>query len=56
MKIAINFRSSKDFDPKQVMHLKSDNIEDITYDNANEIWKNILNHFYQDINLVKKQQ
>ena len=34
--IAINFISSKDADEEQVMHSKSDNIESITYDNAND--------------------
>ena len=35
--IAINFISSKDVDEEQVMHLKKDNIEFTTYDNANDI-------------------
>ena len=35
--IAINFISSKDVDEKRVMHLKSDNIEFMPYDNANEV-------------------
>ena len=34
---AINFISSKDADEDQVMHLKSDNIEFMTYGNANNI-------------------
>ena len=33
--IAINFISSKDIDEEQVMHSKSDNIEVMTYHNAN---------------------
>ena len=35
--IAINFISSKDVDEEHVMHLKSSNIEFISYDNANEV-------------------
>ena len=35
--IAINFISSKDVDEEQVMHSKKDNIEFMTYDNANDI-------------------
>ena len=35
--IAINFISSKDFDEKCVMHSKSDNIEFMSFDNANEV-------------------
>ena len=44
--IAINFTSSKDNDEEQVKHLKSDNIEVMTYDNANEFIKEIFeSHF-----------
>ena len=35
--IEINFISSKDVDEKRVMHSKSDNIEIMPYDNANEV-------------------
>ena len=35
--IAINFISSKDADEEQVMHLESNNIEFMTYGNANNI-------------------
>ena len=35
--IAINFISSKDADEEQVMHLESNNIELMTYGNANNI-------------------
>ena len=35
--IAIYFISSKDADEEQVMHSKSDNIQFMTYDNANDI-------------------
>ena len=34
--IAVNFISSKYTNEEQVMHLKSDNIEVVTYDNRNE--------------------
>ena len=35
--IPINFISSKDNNEEQVMHLKSDNIEVMTYDKATEV-------------------
>ena len=35
--IAINFISSKDVDEENIMHSKSDNIEFMLYDNANEV-------------------
>ena len=35
--IAINFIFSEDADKKQVMHSKSDSVEFITYDNADDI-------------------
>ena len=35
--IAINFISSKDVNEGRVMHLKSNNIEFMLYDNANEV-------------------
>ena len=36
--VAINFISSKDLEEKErVMHSKSDNIEFMSYDNANEV-------------------
>ena len=40
--IAINFISSKDIDEEQVMHRKSDNIEVMTYHNANEVIEDIF--------------
>ena len=40
--IAINFISSKDNNEEQVMHLKSDNIEVMTYDNSNEVIEEIF--------------
>ena len=38
----INFTSSKDSDEEQVMHKKSDNIEVMIYDNANEVIEEIF--------------
>ena len=38
------------------MHSKSDNIEVITYDNANKVIEEILNHFFQDTKLIWKDQ
>ena len=40
--IAINFISPKDTNKELVMHSKSDNIELISYDNANEIIEEIF--------------
>ena len=40
--IAINVISSTYTDKEQVMHLKSDNIEVMTYDNANEVNEEIF--------------
>ena len=40
--IAINFISSKDLDGKHTMHSKSDNIELMSYDNANEVVNEIF--------------
>ena len=50
--IVINFISSKDDDEEYVMHLKSNNIEFMSYDNANEVVMNFSSHFFQDTNLV----
>ena len=52
--IEINFICSKDNDEEQVMHRKSDSIEVMTYDNVNEVIKEIfeslalshLSHFF----------
>ena len=38
------------------MHSKSDNIEVMTYDNANKVIEEILNHFFQDTKLIWKDQ
>ena len=35
--IAISFISSKDVEQESLMHLKSENIEFIVYDNTNEV-------------------
>ena len=40
--ITINFISSKDVDEKRVMHSKSNNIEFMSYDNANEVVNEIF--------------
>ena len=40
--LASNFISFKDTDEEHVMHSKSDNIEVTTYDNANEVIKEIF--------------
>ena len=40
--IAIKFSSSKNTDEEQVMHSKSDNIEVMTYDNANKVIEEIF--------------
>ena len=37
LKIAINFISCEEKDQEHVMHSKSDNIEFMTYDNANDV-------------------
>ena len=50
--IAINFISSKDDEEEYVMHLKNNNIEFMSYDNANEVVMNFSSHFFQDTNLV----
>ena len=43
--IAINFTFSKGVDEERVMHLKSDNIELILYDNASEV----VNKFFESL-------
>ena len=43
--IAINFIFSKGVDEERVMHLKSDNIELILYDNASEV----VNEFFESL-------
>ena len=48
----INFISSKDTNKEQVMHSKSDNIEVMTYDNANEFIRETFDWFFQDTKLI----
>ena len=43
--IVINFISSKDVDEERVMHSKSNNIEFMLYDNANEVVNEIFQSF-----------
>ena len=50
--IAINFISSKDVDEEHAMHSKSDNIEFISYGNANELLMDFSSQFFQDSKLV----
>ena len=40
--MSINSIFAKDTDQEQMMHLKSDNIEVITYDDVNEVTKEIF--------------
>ena len=40
--MSINSIFAKDTDQEQIMHLKSDNIEVITYDDVNEVTKEIF--------------
>ena len=42
LKIAINFISSKDVEEERVMHSKSNNIEFMLYENANEVFDKIF--------------
>ena len=45
-----------DVDEEHVMHLESDNIEVMPYDNANEVVHKLFEHFFQDTKLVSKHQ
>ena len=38
------------------MHLESDNIEVMPYDNANDVVHKLFEHFFQDTKLVSKHQ
>ena len=42
MTITINFISSKNTDEERVMHSKSDKIECVIYDNADEVMKDLF--------------
>ena len=44
--IAIGFNSSKDNDEERVMHSKSNNIEFMTYDNADEVFGELLESLF----------
>ena len=44
--IAINFVSSKDTDDEQVMHSGNNNVEVMTYDNANEVIEEIFESLF----------
>ena len=48
---AISCISFKDTSEECIMYLKSDNIEIMINDKADEIFKNFLNHFFIDIRL-----
>ena len=50
--IAINFISSKDADEEQVMHLESNNIEFMTYGNANNIVDELFESLFWDTKSV----
>ena len=50
--IAINFISFKDTDEEQVMYLKSDNIEVMTYDNIDEVIEKIFESLLSRYQLV----
>ena len=45
-----------DVDEEHVMHLESDNIEVMPYDNANDVVHKLFEHFFQDTKLVSKHQ
>ena len=44
--ISINFISSKGIDEERVMHSKSDKIELMIYDNADEVIKELFEPFF----------
>ena len=50
--IANNFISSIDNDEERVMHSKSDNIEIMINDEANDVIKNLLIHSKTDIKII----
>ena len=45
---AVNFIYSKHDDEEHVMHLKSNNIEFMSYDNVMKLLVNFSSHFFQD--------
>ena len=44
--LATNFMSSNDIDKEHVMHSKSDNIEIMSYDKADEVIKELLESIF----------
>ena len=56
--IAINFISSKDVDEERVMYSKSDNIELMLYDNANEVvnkvFESLLSRYQIDLETLMR--
>ena len=46
-----SFLSSKHTGEERVMHLRSNNIEFVIYDNVDDVLNNFLNHFIIDIKL-----
>ena len=46
LKVAINFISSKDIDEERVMHSKSNNIEIISHDKADELIAELLHPIF----------
>ena len=56
--IEINFISSKDVNEKRVMHSKSDSIEIMPYDNANEVVNELFESLlsrYQKISVRERE-
>ena len=54
--IAINFISSKDNDEERVMHSKSDNIEIMINNRADEVIEELFNYLFIGIKLDWKHQ
>ena len=54
--IVINFIFSNDLEKELIMHLKSDNVEFVSYDNANKVVDELFSHFFQGTKLVQKHQ
>ena len=50
--IAVSCIPFKDNNGEQVMHLKSDNMQVMTYDNTNEVIEEFFTYFFQDTKLV----
>ena len=49
--VAIDFISSKDIGEERVIHSKSDKIEIMSHDKADEVIEELSNHFFLDIKL-----